>query len=399
MPAAVASPETAAEAPAEVPATPLSSRGRILVWLLVAGFAVVILSLSSAFSYLAVRNAAEWRIPFLQDLLRTINAEETQKSKDFLRENLNAMAVKLGEMQAQLTRLDALGERLSSLAGYKPQDFRFGEPPGLGGATSTSLPPQNLSLREFLQSDWTMLNPRLALHYGLPAAQGADFQRVTLRPEDRRGGLLTHASVLSLTSDGVRHRPVHRGVWVSEAIFGKTPPPPPPNVEPLEPTPSNSPKATIRMQLEAHATNPTCAACHRKIDPLGFAFDNFDAIGRWRTHEAVATGQGDNPAVNPAGTLPNGAAFTGPDDFKRLLAADLPRFAEAFNNEGVALKELGRAGLVSQERQGRHLIYRASFDQMNGLLAYLSENCCGGNPCTPVAVRALKSRVKVRQDL
>ena len=192
---------------------------------------------------------------------------------------------------------------------------------------------RNLSLREFLQSDWTMLNPRLALHYGLPAAQGTDFQRVTLRPEDRRGGLLTHASVLSLTSDGVRHRPVHRGVWVSEAIFGKTPPPPPPNVEPLEPTPSNSPKATIRMQLEAHATNPTCAACHRKIDPLGFAFDNFDAIGRWRTHEAVATGQGDNPAVNPAGTLPNGAAFTGPDDFKRLLAADLPRFAEAFTGQ------------------------------------------------------------------
>jgi len=189
---------------------------------------------------------------------------------------------------------------------------------------------RNLSLREFLHSDWTMLNPRLALHYGLPPVKGTDFQRVTLRPEDRRGGLLTHASVLSLTSDGVRHRPVHRGVWLSETIFGKTPPPPPPNVEPLEPTPSNSPKATIRMQLEAHATNPNCAACHRKIDPLGFAFDNYDAIGRWRTHEQVSTGQGDNPSVNATGTLPNGAAFTGPDEFKRLLASDLNRFAEAF---------------------------------------------------------------------
>ncbi len=189
---------------------------------------------------------------------------------------------------------------------------------------------RNLSLREFLNSDWTMLNPRLALHYGLPPVKGTDFQRVTLRPEARRGGLLTHASVLSLTSDGVRHRPVHRGVWVSEAIFGKTPPPPPPNVEPLEPTPANSPKATIRMQLEAHATNPTCASCHRKIDPLGFAFDNYDAIGRWRTHEQVSTGQGDNPLVNAAGTMPTGAAFRGPDDFKRLLASDLNRFAEAF---------------------------------------------------------------------
>jgi hypothetical protein len=192
---------------------------------------------------------------------------------------------------------------------------------------------RNLSLREFVQSDWTMLNPRLALHYGLPAVKGTEFQRATLRPEDRRGGLLTHASVLSLTSDGVRHRPVHRGVWVSEAIFGKTPPPPPPNVEPLEPTPANSPKATIRMQLEAHATHATCASCHRKIDPLGFAFDNFDAIGRWRTHEQVSSGQGDNPPVNAAGTLPNGAAYNGPDEFKRLLAADLPRFAEAFTGQ------------------------------------------------------------------
>jgi len=192
---------------------------------------------------------------------------------------------------------------------------------------------RNLSLREFLQSDWTMLNPRLALHYGLPAGKGTDFQRVTLRPEDRRGGLLTHAAVLSLTSDGVRHRPVHRGVWVWETIFGKSPPPPPPNVEPLEPTPANSPKATIRVQLEAHATHATCAACHRKIDPLGFAFDNYDAIGRWRTHEVVTTGQGDNPPVNASGTLPTGAAFAGPDDFKRLLATDLPRFAEAFTGQ------------------------------------------------------------------
>lgn len=192
---------------------------------------------------------------------------------------------------------------------------------------------RNLSLREFLQSDWTMLNPRLALHYGLPAGKGTDFQRVTLRPEDRRGGLLTHAAVLSLTSDGVRHRPVHRGVWVWETIFGKSPPPPPPNVEPLEPTPANSPKATIRVQLEAHATHATCAACHRKIDPLGFAFDNYDAIGRWRTHEVVTAGQGDNPPVNASGTLPTGAAFAGPDEFKRLLATDLPRFAEAFTGQ------------------------------------------------------------------
>jgi mono/diheme cytochrome c family protein len=189
---------------------------------------------------------------------------------------------------------------------------------------------KNLSLREFLASNWTTVNPRLAMHYKLSPAQESGFQRVTLGPDDHRGGLLTQSSVLMLTSDGARHRPVHRGVWVSEAIFGRTPPPPPPNVEPLEPTPSNKPKATIRMQLEAHATHATCASCHQKIDPLGFAFDNFDAIGQWRTEERVTAGQGANPPVNASGVLPDGRTFQGAEEFKQLLAQDIDRFAEAF---------------------------------------------------------------------
>ena len=188
----------------------------------------------------------------------------------------------------------------------------------------------DLPLREFLSSDWTMANPRLAMHYGIPPLKTSEFQRVPIRPEDHRGGLLTQASILSLTSDGTRHRPVHRGVWVSEAIFGRTPPPPPPNVEPLEPTPLNQPKATIRMQLEAHTTHARCASCHQKIDPLGFAFDNYDAIGRWRTDERIPTGQGANPPVNATGKLPDGRAFEGPLAFKQLLLQDTDRFAEAF---------------------------------------------------------------------
>lgn len=189
---------------------------------------------------------------------------------------------------------------------------------------------KNLPLREFLVSDWTIANPRLAMHYGLPTLPQTGFQRIALRPDDHRGGLMTQASILSLTSDGTRHRPVHRGVWVSEAIFGKTPPPPPPNVEPLEPTPSDKPKATIRMQLDAHATHATCASCHQKIDPLGFAFDHFDAVGRWRTHEQVAGGKGDNPPVNASGQLPDGRVFKDSQEFKHLLAQDVDRFAEAF---------------------------------------------------------------------
>lgn len=189
---------------------------------------------------------------------------------------------------------------------------------------------KNFPLGDFLKSDWTMVNPRLASFYQLPQLNSSGFQKVTLRPEDHRGGLLTQAAILSLTSDGTRHRPVHRGVWVSEAIFGRTPPPPPPNVEPLEPTPSDKPKATIRDQLQAHATHATCASCHARIDPLGFAFENYDAVGAWRTQERVRSGTGDDPVVDASGMLPNGKTFQTPDEFKRLLVEDTDRFAEAF---------------------------------------------------------------------
>lgn len=189
---------------------------------------------------------------------------------------------------------------------------------------------KNLSLKEFLHSDWTMMNPRLAIHYGLPQPNEDVFQRVSLLPEYHRGGILTQASILSLTSDGTRHRPVHRGVWVMESIFGKSPPPPPANVDPIEPNPVDSPKATIRMKLEAHTADPNCASCHQKIDPLGIAFDNYDAIGRWREVEKVQNGVGDDPKVDASGELADGRSFSGPTDFKTLLEADLDAFNATF---------------------------------------------------------------------
>ena len=220
---------------------------------------------------------------------------------------------------------------------------------------------KNLPLREFLNSDWAVVNPRLAEHYEMPPVKESGFQRVALRPEDHRGGLLTQAGVLMLTSDGTRHRPVHRGVWVSEAIFGKTPPPPPPNVEPIEPTPTDKPKATVRMQLEAHATNATCASCHAKIDPLGFAFDNYDAIGRWRTEEVVPTGKGGNPPVNASGTLPDGRAYQGPEEFKRLIAQDTDRFAQAFV-EQLATFALRRVMTIDDAAQIRAIAQASKKD-------------------------------------
>ena len=215
---------------------------------------------------------------------------------------------------------------------------------------------KNSPLDAFLNSDWTMANPRLCEFYGLPEPKAPGFQRVALRPENHRGGLLTTGAILGLSSDGTRHRPVHRGVWVSEAIFGKTPPPPPANVDPIEPNPPDSPKATIRQKIEAHAQNANCAACHRNIDPLGLAFDQYDAIGQWRTHERVEKGKGDDPPVNPSGTLPDGRAFSDAAEFKELLLDDREEIAaivEQAKGKEYRLKDVVRAVALSDLMQKR----------------------------------------------
>ena len=189
---------------------------------------------------------------------------------------------------------------------------------------------KNISIDGFIHADWTVANARLCDFYGLPEPKSSGFQRVSLKPEDHRGGLLTMGAVLGLTSDGTRHRPVHRGVWVSEAIFGKTPPPPPANVSAIEPSPPESPKATLRQKIEAHRNNANCAACHAKIDPLGLAWDNYDAIGQWRTLEKVAQGRGADPMIDPSGVMPDGRTFKDANDFKRLLLEDHEKVALAF---------------------------------------------------------------------
>ncbi len=188
---------------------------------------------------------------------------------------------------------------------------------------------KNLPIDRFIDSDWTIANARLCDFYGLPEPKSSGFERVSLQPEDHRGGLLSMGALLGLTSDGTRHRPVHRGVWVSEAIFNKTPPPPPANVPAIEPNPPESPKATLREKIEAHRNDANCAACHAKIDPLGLAWDNYDAIGQWRTREKVAAGMGDDPLIDPSGELPDGRRFKDPNDFKRLLLEDRDTVARA----------------------------------------------------------------------
>ena len=215
---------------------------------------------------------------------------------------------------------------------------------------------KNLPLREAVDSDWTMLNSRLAIHYGLPIPKQMTLARLELSPTTRRGGMLTHASILSLTSDGTRHRPVHRGAWISEAILAHTPPP---NIEPVE---DDQPKTTIRSQMEVHATTPNCGSCHAKIDPLGLAFENFDAIGRWCETERVEGGIGDNPPVDASDVLPDGKAFAGPSEFKELLGEDDDRLAEAFL-EQLATYALRRVMTVDDVRQLRTIAVSAKADE------------------------------------
>ncbi len=215
----------------------------------------------------------------------------------------------------------------------------------------------NLGVREFIISDWTMLNERLALHYGISGVNGDVMRRVVLKPEDHRGGLLTQGAILSMTSDGTRHRPVHRGVWVLEAIIGKPPPPPPANVPAIASDQKDQPKQGLRAKLEAHRSDERCASCHAKIDPLGLAFDHYDAIGRWRTEEKVQEGSGEDPKIDASGELIDGRKFTNHDGLKQLLIADLPQFAAALTDH-LATYAL-RRGMSFADRADLHAITAA----------------------------------------
>ena len=172
---------------------------------------------------------------------------------------------------------------------------------------------ENRSILELLDADFTFLNARLADHYGLEMdGIGDAFQRVNLSPDARRGGVLTHASVLTITSNPRRTSPVTRGKWVLEQILGTPPPPPPPNVPQLEETKKVAAEASLRERMRIHRDNPDCAGCHAKMDPIGFALENYDGIGRWRDFDGTFP-------IDSAVTLANGANVSGPDSLKRLL--------------------------------------------------------------------------------
>jgi hypothetical protein len=211
---------------------------------------------------------------------------------------------------------------------------------------------KNLPPREFLAANYTFLNRELALHYGLPPLEGVQLRQVTL-PQGERGGLLTQASFLTASANGVDTSPVVRGVYVQHKLLGYTPPPPPPDVPIIEPDASGA--KTIREQLAMHRENTTCASCHQKIDPFGFALENFNAIGGWRENYS-----GDHK-IDPSGDLPTGEKFNGVTDFRSLLIARHEQFTRALT-EKLMTYALGR---------GPEFTDRAAID---GIMKNLSAN-------------------------
>ncbi|MDA0657932.1 MAG: DUF1588 domain-containing protein [Planctomycetota bacterium] len=197
---------------------------------------------------------------------------------------------------------------------------------------------ENRNVQEFLSADFSFVNEELANFYGITGVRGDQFRRVEL-PETRRG-IVTHASVLLVTSNPTRTSPVKRGKWVLENILGEPPPPPPPNVPQLND--GSVATGSIRQRMEQHRSNPACAVCHLQMDALGFGLENFSAIGQWRDSD------GEFP-VDAQGELPNGLQFNGPHELTQVLAT---HYREAFVRcltEKLMVYALGR-GLQPADR-------------------------------------------------
>jgi mono/diheme cytochrome c family protein len=171
---------------------------------------------------------------------------------------------------------------------------------------------EDRSVLDLLNANYTFVNERLARHYGIPNVYGSNFRRVAVT-EDARRGLLGHGSILTVTSVATRTSPVQRGKWLLENILGTPPNPPPANVPPLKENTAGAKAMSVRERMEAHRANPTCAACHKVLDPFGFALENFDAIGNWRTLTEAGT------PVNAAVQLPDGSEVDGPASLRQAL--------------------------------------------------------------------------------
>ena len=235
---------------------------------------------------------------------------------------------------------------------------------------------KNLNTTNFLDSDWTMLNNRLARHYAIPGVEGVAFRKVALKPEDHRGGLLTHASILKVSANGNNTSPVVRGAWVLDRILGTPPSPPPPGTPGVEPDIRGA--TTLRQMLEKHRSTESCNSCHAKIDPPGFALESYDVAGGWQTNYRSLGRQFKSPPnlkrvqwrvgppVDASGTTAEGKAFADLKEFKqKVLLADTEAFTLALTRK-LAAYGSGRA-MGFSDRAELQRIAHETFAHGNGL--------------------------------
>ena len=215
---------------------------------------------------------------------------------------------------------------------------------------------EDRSVFDLLTANYTYVNERLARHYGIPNVRGNWVRRVTVDPDQvARTGILGHGSVLTVTSLATRTSPVNRGKWILENILGTPPPPPPPDVPALEEEDADGKALSMREAMAVHRKNPICATCHAKMDPLGLALENFDAIGSWRT-------KGESgEVIDASGELPGGGTFTGPTDLRQVLLAKPEQFVETIV-EKLLMYATGR-GLEYYDRPAiRSISHEAAAD-------------------------------------
>jgi hypothetical protein len=209
---------------------------------------------------------------------------------------------------------------------------------------------EDRSVLDLLRADYTFLNERLAKHYGVPDVYGSRFRRVSFSGDRVRGGLLGQGSILTISSYANRTSPVLRGKWILENLLGSPPPPPPPDVPQLRDPESGKPMS-VRERLAEHRKNAVCASCHRVMDPPGFALENYDAVGRWRTTE------GGVP-IDASGSFPGGASFAGPLGLQQALL-NRPELFAGTVTEKLMTFALGR-GLESYDAPAIRKIVRDS---------------------------------------
>jgi hypothetical protein len=198
-----------------------------------------------------------------------------------------------------------------------------------------SIVDEDRSVLDFIDANYTFVNEPLAKLYGIDGVKGDDFVRVTFPKDSVRGGLITQASILSITSYNNRTSPVQRGKWVLENLLDSAPPPPPPNVPALADDHKAELGGTLKHRMEEHRANPTCASCHERMDAIGFSLENFDVMGAWRTKDT------NNDPIDATGSFPDGTKFNGAKELKQTLLASQDQFCRCLASKMLSYA-LGR---------------------------------------------------------